>query len=84
MHFVGHLIDKMTEIVRYYGSDCTTSALQNNYARNLAPNIKALKQAVDNGQDPKEVVLMEGVRSAGGGKRQKFFFLFSLGTLRIS
>lgn len=45
------------------------SALKNHYARDLAPNIKALKQAVDDGQDPKDVVLKENVRTAGAGKR---------------
>jgi len=58
----------VTEIVRFYGSHCTKSALQNHFNRDLNPNVKSLKQAVEQGQDPKEVVLLEGVRTGSTGK----------------
>jgi hypothetical protein len=80
--FIGHQLIIWLEIVRFYGSECTTSALKNHYTRDVAPNIKALKQAVENGQDPKGVILMENVRTAGAGKRQPIFFFF-LSTLHV-
>jgi hypothetical protein len=58
----------VTEIVRFYGSHCTKFALKNHFDRDLNPNVKNLKQAVEQGQDPKEVVLLEGVRSGRTGK----------------
>jgi hypothetical protein len=58
----------LTEIVRFYGSHCTHSAVQSHFSRDLNPNVKMLKQAVAQGQDPKEVVLLEGVRPGRTGK----------------
>ncbi|KUJ17356.1 uncharacterized protein LY89DRAFT_583877 [Mollisia scopiformis] len=55
------LLMMMAEIVKFYGSECTRSAFENHYKRDLAPNIKALKQAVGDGRDPKDVVLMENL-----------------------
>jgi hypothetical protein len=58
----------VAEMVRFYGSHCTKNALEIYFRRNLNPNIKNLKQAVEQGQDPKEVVLLEGVRPGITGK----------------
>jgi hypothetical protein len=58
----------VAEMVRFYGSHCTKNALEIYFRRNLNPNIKNLKQAVEQGQDPKEVVLLEGVRPGTTGK----------------
>jgi len=60
-----------TEIIRLYGSDLTKSGLMNHLTRDISPNVKALKQAADQDQDPKSVVLIEGVRSGKPGKGQK-------------
>lgn len=62
------------EVVRFYGSEVNKKSLQNHFDRDITPNIKALKQAVDEGKDPKNVVLMEGVRS-GKGKGQKLLHI---------
>lgn len=69
-------IDDIAEIVRLYGSDCTKKAFLNHYNRNLLPNIKSLKQAADDGRDPKDVIMVEGARTAGTGKRQRLSLLF--------
>ncbi|CZR56747.1 uncharacterized protein PAC_06636 [Phialocephala subalpina] len=63
-------IKHITQTVKFYGSECTQSALLNHMKRDITPNVRALKQAVENQQDPKEVVLMENVRTAGAGKRR--------------
>ncbi|KAG4439123.1 hypothetical protein IFR05_005410 [Cadophora sp. M221] len=60
------------EIVRFYGSHCTKSALQNHFNRDLNPNVKILKGMVKQGLDPKDAVLIEGVRPGNPGKSQTF------------
>jgi hypothetical protein len=59
-----------TEIVKHYGSHCTKIALEGHFRHDLAPNVRLLKQAVANGQNAKEVVLIEGVRTGKTGKGQ--------------
>lgn len=71
------------EGVRFYGSEVNKKSLQNHFDRNINPNIKALKQAVDEGKDPKNVVLMEGVRS-GKGKGQNLWHICFILTLHPS
>jgi len=41
------------------------------FDRDLTPNFKLLRQAVANGQDTKDVILVEGVRIGWTGKGQK-------------
>ena len=60
-----------TEIVKYYGSHSTKSGLMNHFDRDLTPNVKLLRQAVANGQDAKNVILIEGVRPGKTGKGQR-------------
>ena len=64
-----------TEIVKHYGSRCTRIGLEGHFRRDLAPNIRLLKQAVANGQDAKEVVLIEGVRTGTTGNGQTDYYI---------
>jgi hypothetical protein len=64
-----------TEIVKHYGSHCTKVGLESHFRRDLAPNIGLLKQAVANGQDAKEVVLIEGVRTGTTGNGQTDYYI---------
>ena len=57
-----------TEIVKHYGSHCTKNGLELHFRRDLTPNVRLLKQAVANGQDAKDVALIEGVRTGTTGK----------------
>jgi hypothetical protein len=58
----------ISEIVKFYGSNLTKSGLMNHFNRDLTPNIKLLKQAVATGEDPKDTILIEGVRPGKTGK----------------
>jgi hypothetical protein len=58
----------ISEIVKFYGSHLTKSGLMNHFNRDLTPNIKLLKQAVATGEDPKDAILIEGVRPGKTGK----------------
>lgn len=68
----GTRVNGSTDIVRFYGSHCTKSALQNHFNRDLNPNVKILKGMVNQGLDPKDAVLIEGVRPGNPGKSQTF------------
>lgn len=59
-----------TEIIKHYGSHCTKNGLELHFRRDLTPNVRLLKQAVANGQDAKDVALIEGVRTGTTGKGQ--------------
>jgi len=63
------------EIVKFYGSSLTKIGLKNHFCRDLTPNIKLLKQAVANDEDPNNVILVEGVRAgkAGMGWTKSYF-----------
>lgn len=63
-------------ISNYYGSDASASGVFHRYERDLKPNVKLLKEAFDNGKDPKDVVLVEAVRDGKPGKRQALALLF--------
>jgi len=65
-------------IANYYGSDASASGIIHRYERDLKPNVKLLKEAFDNGKDPKDVVLVEAVRDGKPGKRQALTLLFCL------
>lgn len=58
----------VAEIVKFYGCHLTKKALQNYFNRDVNPNIKLLKDAVTQGTEPRDVVLIEGVRSDGAAK----------------
>lgn len=58
----------ISEIVKFYGSSLTKNGLVNHFCRDLTPNIKLLKQAVANDEDPNDVILVEGVRASKTGK----------------
>jgi len=60
-----------TEIVKHYGSHSTKRGLVSHFDCDLTPNVKLLRQAVTNGQDAKDVILIEGIRHGKTGKGQK-------------
>jgi len=64
-----------TEIVKHYGSHCTKLGLESHFRRDLAPNVRLLKEAVANGQDAKEVILIEGVRTGTTGNGQTDYYI---------
>lgn len=75
----------VTEIVKFYGSHLTKYGLASHMNRDLTSNVKLLKDAVDKGTDPKDVVLVEGVRDGKSGKGQTDYFIpFTLHILHIS
>lgn len=61
-----------TEIAEFYGSHVTKNALSNHFTRDITPNVKLLSEAYQRQEDPKDVILVEGVRSGNGGKGQNF------------
>jgi len=67
----------ITEVVKFYGCHLTKSGLHNHWFRDVYPNIKLLKDAVAQGVEPRDVVLLEGVRPGKAGKGQTYYSLAS-------
>jgi hypothetical protein len=58
-----------TDVAKAYGSDCTKTGLQAHWIRDITPNVKLIREALDRGGDTKAVILIEGVRNGKPGKR---------------
>jgi hypothetical protein len=58
----------VAEIVKFYGSHLTKPGLVNHLCRDVTPNVNLLKDAVDQNSDPKDVILVEGIRAGKTGK----------------
>jgi len=65
---LGTHIDKITEIMAFYGSDLTKAALQSHMTRDITPYVRPLKDFRTRGEDPKDAFLIEGVPSGNPGK----------------
>ncbi|XMA09740.1 hypothetical protein WAI453_002531 [Rhynchosporium graminicola] len=60
--------DIAQEILACYGSTTTKLGIQSHMIRDIIPNVKLIQEARRQGGDPKDVVLIEGVRSGNPGK----------------
>lgn len=65
----------VTEIVKYYGCHLTKSALTTHLSRDIGHKVKLLKDAVAKGQEPADVVLVEGIPADRTGKGQAHYHL---------
>lgn len=54
---LGPILILLAEISKFYGSSCTSSSLQNHFARVINPDLKLFKAAVSAGNDPEHVQL---------------------------
>jgi hypothetical protein len=62
--------------MNYYGSNATRKSILHHYGRDIKPNVMLLKEAFESGNDPKDVVIVMGVREGRPGKRQALTLLF--------
>jgi len=60
----------VTETVKFYGCHLTSSGLKSHWFKDVYPNVKLLKDAVAQGLEPRDVVLLEGVTTGKPGKGQ--------------
>ncbi len=63
---LGSLVDLLlisaTTIAKCYGTNCTKIGVRNHYKRDIQPNVSAIQDALDRGDDPKDLTMMENVR----------------------
>jgi len=56
------------EIVKFYGCHLTKAGLKSHWFKDVYPNVKLLQDAVAQGVEPRDVVLLEGVTTGKSGK----------------
>jgi hypothetical protein len=70
----GSLVDLLlisaTAIAKCYGTNCTKIGVRNHYKRDIQPNVNAIQDALDRGDDPKDIAMMENVRDGKIGTGQ--------------
>jgi hypothetical protein len=73
-----------TEIVKCYGTHCTKTGLNSHFQRDIRPNVKLIQEALAQGDDPKDITLVEGIHDSkiGNGQRpvvpHHTYYMFSL------
>ncbi|TVY62724.1 hypothetical protein LSUE1_G006157 [Lachnellula suecica] len=56
------------EIAKHFGSHTTPRGVEAHFSRNIKPNAKPLAEALERGADPKNVIMVDGVRNGRPGK----------------
>lgn len=64
--FIFICVDLGVEIRRYFDPDVSVPTLQVAFCRNVTPNVKRLKEHVDAGGDPKDLILVDDAKSSAG------------------
>jgi len=72
-HFEEVFIDNGAEIARCFGSDATTSAIENVWQRQIRPGAKSITATLNQGGDPKDLALMDALWTAGKGTKGRPF-----------
>jgi hypothetical protein len=67
----------IAEIIRCYGGSLTNGALNMHFVRDVRPNVKLIQEALDRGEDPIGVTMLENCRPGKPGKRQTYSYLHS-------
>ena len=60
----------VAEVARFYGSHSTKSGIMKHFYKDLIPNVRLLKLAAQHNRDPKDCILVEGVRTGQACKGQ--------------
>lgn len=58
----------LIEIAQHFGSHSTPRGVQEHIRRHVTPSAKALSEALKRGEDPKNVILVDGVWDGKPGK----------------
>ncbi|PBP20182.1 hypothetical protein BUE80_DR009006 [Diplocarpon rosae] len=74
-----------SDLAKHFGSDTTAGALQKHYYRYYRDNVKAIRECVQAGRDPKDLTVNLEASDAQSGKEtlKHFDSTMKIGTLRI-
>jgi hypothetical protein len=61
------------EVAKRFGSDATSSAIENVWKRQVRPAVKSINETLDQGGDPKDLTLMETLWTAAKGTKGRSF-----------
>jgi hypothetical protein len=71
-HLSQRLLILAAEMARYYGSEATSSSIQNIWQRYIRPDVRKLNECLAAGGDPKDVALWGGWVGSPNGRSLHF------------